>query len=100
MTRRNSRNARFQLETLEGRNATSHFGVHALVAHAATHAVHAPRHQEVQSLDLNTTSTSDLSKDTTPDTTQDPTSDSSKDTTGGSSKDTTPDSTKDVSPKS
>jgi len=101
MTRRNARNTRrFQLESLEDRNAPSHFAAHAIVAHAATHSVHTVRHQEVRSLDLNTTSAADSSKDTTPDTTKDTTNDSSTDTTSGSSKDTTPDPSKDVSPKS
>jgi hypothetical protein len=80
MTRRNDRNIRrFQLESLEGRNAPSHFGAHAVVAHAVANSVQTTRHQEVQSLDRNHGSSNDSSRDTT--------SDPGKDTIGDPSKD-------------
>jgi hypothetical protein len=80
MTRRNARNARrFQIESLEGRNAPSHFGAHAIVAHAVTHSDHSGRHQEVRSLDRNDPSGNDSSRDTTNDSSKDTNNDPSKD---------------------
>jgi hypothetical protein len=93
MTRRNVRNHRcFQLESLEDRNAPSHFGVHATVAHAVTHTLHTARHQEVQSVDRNSSSSNDSSTDRS--------NDSSADTNSGSSVDTSKDPSKDVSSRS
>ena len=85
MTRRNARNTnRFQLESLEGRNAPSHFAAHAIVAHAVTSGAGSTRHQEVQSFDRNEHSARDASRDTSNDSSNDSTTDPSRDTSSRS----------------
>jgi len=72
MTRRNARNSRrFQVEFLEGRNALSHFGAHAVVAHALTHSVASTRHHEVQTLDRTDPSPNDSSTESSKDSSTD-----------------------------
>jgi hypothetical protein len=72
MTRRNARNSRrFQVEFLEGRNALSHFGTHAVVAHALTHSVPSTGHNEVQSLDRTDPSRNDSSTESSNDSSTD-----------------------------
>jgi hypothetical protein len=78
MTRRNGR--RFQVEFLEGRTALSHFGAHALVAHAVVHKAQTG-HQEVQSVDRHESSPTDSSKDASNDSSADTTKDLSIDST-------------------
>jgi hypothetical protein len=76
MTRRNAQNRRrFQVEFLEGRNALSHFGAHAAVAHALTHSVASTRHHEVQSLERNDPSPNDSSTDSSTDSSKDSSND-------------------------
>jgi hypothetical protein len=80
MTRRNARNTRrFQIEFLEGRNAPSHFGAHAVVAHAVTASVATTRQHEVQSLDRNEHSSHDSSHDRSNDSSRDSAGDPSND---------------------
>jgi hypothetical protein len=76
MTRRNSR--RFHFEFLEGRNAPSHFGAHALVAHAVVHNASAT-HSTVATLDRHDASPNDSSNDSANDSSRDSTNDISKD---------------------
>jgi hypothetical protein len=85
MNRRNARTtSRFQVESLEGRNAPSHFAAHAIVAHAVTSSVSTTRHQEIQSLDRNEHSARDASHDTSNDSSNDSTTDPSRDTSSKS----------------
>jgi hypothetical protein len=80
MTRHNSRNARrFRVEFLEGRNAPSHFGVHAVAAHAVTQKVASSPHQEVRTLDRNDPSPNDSTLDSSHDSSRDVSKDSSRD---------------------
>ena len=79
MTRRNARSSRrFQFEFLEGRNAPSHFGAHALVAHAVVHKV-GGTHQPGSTLDRHDSSPNDSSNDSAKDASQDSSRDISKD---------------------
>ena len=79
MTRRNARNSRrFQFEFLEGRNAPSHFGAHALVAHAVVQKAGATHHT-VSTLDQHDSSPKDSSNDSANDSSQDSSRDTSKD---------------------
>jgi hypothetical protein len=73
-------------------NLRRQLGTQALAAHAVTHTLHTARHQEVQSIDRNSSSSNDSSTDTS--------NDSSADTNSGSSADTSKDPSKDVSSKS
>jgi hypothetical protein len=77
MTRRNAR--RFQIEFLEGRTALSHFGAHAIVAHAVTSSVDTARQREVQSLDRNDHSGHDSGHETSNDSSRDSAGDPSRD---------------------
>jgi hypothetical protein len=61
MTRRSTRH--FQIESLEGRNAPSHFGAHALVARTLSHRDASSGHQEVRNLDNNDASGNDSGTD-------------------------------------
>jgi hypothetical protein len=79
MTRRNSR--RFDFEFLEGRNAPSHFGAHALVAHAVVHKA-SDTHSTVSTLDRHDSSPNDSSNDSANDSSRDSTNDTSKDSPG------------------
>ena len=74
MTRRNSR--RFQFEFLEGRNAPSHFGAHALVAHAVVHNA-STSHETGSSLDRHDSSPNDSSHETSNDSSRDSSNDTS-----------------------
>jgi hypothetical protein len=84
MTRRNTCNSRrFHVEFLEGRNALSAFGAHALAAHAVVHKTHLTVHQQVETISRHDSSPNDSSNDSS--------NDVSKDSSNGSSKDSSTD---------